>query len=56
MKVHPFHHPVAAVAPGQSAVFYDGDDVNCGGFIAKDTTFPDECKSTFCAPGLKFRV
>ena len=28
-----FHHPVAAVAPGQSAVFYEGDDVIGGGFI-----------------------
>ena len=30
-----FHQPVAAVAPGQSAVFYEGDDVIGGGFIAK---------------------
>jgi tRNA-uridine 2-sulfurtransferase len=28
-----FHTKVAAVAPGQSAVFYDGDDVIGGGFI-----------------------
>ena len=28
-----FHHSVSAVAPGQSAVFYDGDDVIGGGFI-----------------------
>ncbi len=28
-----FHKPVNAVAPGQSAVFYDGDDVIGGGFI-----------------------
>jgi tRNA-specific 2-thiouridylase len=28
-----FHRPVRAVAPGQSAVFYDGDDVIGGGFI-----------------------
>ena len=28
-----FHHSVKAVAPGQSAVFYDGDDVIGGGFI-----------------------
>ncbi len=28
-----FHKPVTAVAPGQSAVFYEGDDVIGGGFI-----------------------
>jgi tRNA-specific 2-thiouridylase len=28
-----FHSPVKAIAPGQSAVFYDGDDVIGGGFI-----------------------
>jgi tRNA-specific 2-thiouridylase len=28
-----FHAPVAGVAPGQSAVFYEGDDVVGGGFI-----------------------
>lgn len=32
MKVT-FHKNVAGVAPGQSAVFYDGDDVIGGGFI-----------------------
>jgi len=32
MKVT-FHQPVSAIAPGQSAVFYDGDDVIGGGFI-----------------------
>ena len=31
-----FHTPVTAVAPGQSAVFYEGDDVIGGGFIAKE--------------------
>ena len=30
-----FHSPVSAVTPGQSAVFYDGDDVIGGGFIEK---------------------
>ncbi len=30
-----FHAPVAAVTPGQSAVFYEDDDVVGGGFIAK---------------------
>jgi tRNA-specific 2-thiouridylase len=31
-----FHHKVAGVAPGQSAVFYQGDDVLGGGFIDRD--------------------
>lgn len=35
MKVT-FHAPVTAVTPGQSAVFYENDDVIGGGFIAKD--------------------
>ncbi len=30
-----FHKPVNAIAPGQSAVFYEGDDVIGGGFIEK---------------------
>lgn len=30
------HAPVAGIAPGQSAVFYDGDDVIGGGFIDRD--------------------
>lgn len=30
-----FHEPVYAVAPGQSAVFYEGDDLIGGGFIEK---------------------
>ncbi|MBK5285177.1 MAG: tRNA 2-thiouridine(34) synthase MnmA [Bacteroidia bacterium] len=34
MKVT-FHEPAKAIAPGQSAVFYDGDDVIGGGFIEK---------------------
>jgi len=31
-----FHAPVTAVAPGQSAVFYEGNDVVGGGFIDKE--------------------
>ncbi len=31
-----FHKNVSAVAPGQSAVFYEGDDVLGGGFIMKE--------------------
>jgi tRNA-specific 2-thiouridylase len=31
-----FHKPVNAVAPGQSAVFYEDNDVVGGGFIARD--------------------
>lgn len=30
-----FHDRVSAIAPGQSAVFYDGDDVIGGGFIER---------------------
>jgi tRNA-specific 2-thiouridylase len=30
-----FHKPVAGVAPGQSAVFFEGDDLVGGGFIAR---------------------
>ncbi len=33
-----FHAPVKAVAPGQSAVFYEGDDVIGGGFIEKNNS------------------
>ncbi len=33
MKVH-FHQPVKAIAPGQAAVFYEGNDVIGGGWIA----------------------
>jgi tRNA-specific 2-thiouridylase len=31
-----FHEPVQAIAPGQSAVFYEGNDLIGGGFIARD--------------------
>ncbi len=31
-----FHSPVQGIAPGQSAVFYDGDNVIGGGFIARN--------------------
>jgi len=30
-----FAHAVSSVAPGQSAVFYEGDDVIAGGIIQK---------------------
>jgi len=30
-----FEEPVFAIAPGQSAVFYEGDDVVCGGIIER---------------------
>ena len=30
-----FHEPVSAIAPGQAAVFYEGDDVVGGGWISK---------------------
>lgn len=32
MHVH-FHHAVSAIAPGQSAVFYEGNDLLGGGFL-----------------------
>jgi tRNA-specific 2-thiouridylase len=32
-----FLEPVGGVAPGQSAVFYEGDDLVGGGFIKKQT-------------------
>ncbi|MEM9024838.1 MAG: tRNA 2-thiouridine(34) synthase MnmA, partial [Bacteroidota bacterium] len=35
-----FYRKVAGVAPGQSAVFYEGDDVVGGGFIAREVA-PD---------------
>lgn len=35
-----FAHNVSAIAPGQSAVFYDGDDVIGGGFIARSNEIP----------------
>lgn len=34
VKVH-FDHAVSSIAPGQSAVFYEGDDVIAGGIIRK---------------------
>ncbi len=43
-----FHQPVTGVAPGQSAVFYEGDDLVGGGFIDRKIDFPKftEVKST----------
>lgn len=35
-----FHTKAAGIAPGQSAVFYDGDDVIGGGFIDRAPTQP----------------
>lgn len=35
-----FTHAVSAIAPGQSAVFYDGNDVIGGGFIAREKEVP----------------
>jgi tRNA-specific 2-thiouridylase len=37
IEVH-FHEPVNAIAPGQAAVFYEGDDVVAGGWIMKSYT------------------
>ena len=33
-----FHSPVSAIAPGQSAVFYEGDDLVGGGIIERQFT------------------
>lgn len=41
LKVN-FVHNVSAIAPGQSAVFYDGADVLGGGFIARSNEIPLE--------------
>ena len=35
IKVH-FHDGVNGIAPGQAAVFYEGDDVVGGGWIMKN--------------------
>lgn len=35
-----FHAPVSGIAPGQSAVFYEGDDVIGGGFIDRQDPTP----------------
>jgi tRNA-specific 2-thiouridylase len=35
-----FHGKVAGIAPGQSAVFYDGEDVVGGGFIDREPRQP----------------
>jgi tRNA-specific 2-thiouridylase len=35
-----FHAPVTGIAPGQSAVFYDGEDVIGGGFIDREHSTP----------------
>ena len=35
-----FHAKVKGIAPGQSAVFYDGDDVVGGGFIDREPARP----------------
>lgn len=46
MKVE-FHTPVLAIAPGQSAVFYEGDDVIGGGWIhASYDIKPENLNST----------
>ncbi|MEO5644795.1 MAG: tRNA 2-thiouridine(34) synthase MnmA [Bacteroidia bacterium] len=44
-----FHQPVAGVAPGQSAVFFEGDDLVGGGFIARTElpVYADVVATTF---------
>ncbi len=41
-----FETPRAAVAPGQAAVLYDGDDVVAGGWIARAPAVPDGAESS----------
>ncbi|WP_266367123.1 tRNA 2-thiouridine(34) synthase MnmA [Tellurirhabdus rosea] len=41
IRVH-FHEGVSAIAPGQAAVFYEGDDVIGGGWIMKSFRQSDE--------------
>lgn len=41
IRVH-FHEGVSAIAPGQAAVFYEGDDVVGGGWIMKSFRQTDE--------------
>ena len=41
VKVH-FHDGVNGIAPGQAAVFYEGDDVVGGGWIMKNFRQKDE--------------
>lgn len=46
-----FHQPVSGVAPGQSAVFYEGDDLVGGGFIDRQSVaFPSLKKNAAASP------
>lgn len=46
-----FHSPVSGVAPGQSAVFYEGDDLVGGGFIERQhALFPSIAKTAAAKP------
>ena len=47
-----FEAPRSAIAPGQAAVFYDGDDVLCGGWIASAPTLDTEADEFMALPTL----
>jgi tRNA-specific 2-thiouridylase len=40
-----FYENVKSIAPGQSAVFYEGEDVVAGGIIQSGQLFPSLSKS-----------
>ena len=45
LHVH-FQHAVSSIAPGQSAVIYEGDDIVAGGIIHKDLMYAPLTKMT----------
>ncbi len=48
-----FDSPREAIAPGQAAVLYDGDDVVAGGWIDRPrTSAPDESADFIALPTL----
>jgi len=45
LHVH-FQHAVSSIAPGQSAVIYEDDDIVAGGIIHKDLMYAPLTKMT----------